>query len=60
MYLNPGLLRFDKFTLGKNNDGQGHVGDPRVGTAAIGQLILEAQIQDGARQIEKLRVSSRQ
>jgi creatinine amidohydrolase len=60
MYLNPGMLRFDKFTLGKANDGQGHVGDPRSGSALIGKLILEAQIQDGARQIEKLRASSRQ
>jgi hypothetical protein len=54
------MLRFDTFTLGKANDGQGHVGNPRVGTAAIGKLILEAQIQDGAHQIEKFRVSSRQ
>jgi creatinine amidohydrolase len=60
MYINPGMLRFDKFALGKANDGQGHVGDPRYATAAIGRLILEAQIQDGANQIKKLRVSSRQ
>jgi len=60
MYINPGMLRFDKFALGKANDGQGHVGDPRSATAAIGRLILEAQIQDGANQIKKLRVSSRQ
>lgn len=60
MYINPGMLRFDKFALGKANDGQGHVGDPRFATAAIGRLILEAQIQDGANQIKKLRVSSRQ
>jgi creatinine amidohydrolase/Fe(II)-dependent formamide hydrolase-like protein len=60
MYINPGMLRFDKFALGKANDGQGHVGDPRYATATIGRLILEAQIQDGANQIKKLRVSSRQ
>lgn len=59
MYLNPGMLRFDKFALGTANDGQGHVGDPRFATAAIGRLILDAQVQDGARQIERLRVSSR-
>jgi creatinine amidohydrolase len=60
MYINPGMLRFDKFALGKANDGQGHVGDPTKATAAIGKLILEAQISDGANQIKKLRVSSRQ
>jgi creatinine amidohydrolase len=60
MYVNPGMLRFDKFTLGKANDGQGHVGDPRAATAAIGKLILDAQIEDGVNQIRKLRVSSRQ
>ena len=46
--------------LGKANDGQGHVGDPTKATAAIGKLILEAQISDGANQIKKLRMSSRQ
>lgn len=45
--------------LGKANDGQGHMGDPRYSTAAIGKLILEAQVQDGANQIRKLRVNSR-
>jgi creatinine amidohydrolase/Fe(II)-dependent formamide hydrolase-like protein len=59
MYINPGMLRFDKFTVGKANDGQGHVGDPKAATAAIGKLILEAQIQDAAKQIQSLRVSSR-
>lgn len=59
MYLNPGMLRFDKFTLGKANDGQGHVGDPRSGTAAIGKLILEAQVEDAVKQIRSLRNSSR-
>lgn len=60
MYINPGMLRVDKFTLGKANDGQGHVGDPRRSTAAIGKLILEAQVEDAVNQIKKLRVSSRQ
>jgi creatinine amidohydrolase/Fe(II)-dependent formamide hydrolase-like protein len=60
LYINPGMLRVDKFTLGKANDGQGHVGDPRRSTAAIGKLILEAQVEDAVNQIKKLRVSSRQ
>jgi len=60
MYINPGMLRFDKFKLGVANDGQGHTGDPTKATAYIGKLILEAQISDGAAQIKKLSVSSRQ
>jgi creatinine amidohydrolase len=60
LYLNPGMLRIDKFKLGVANDGQGHVGDPTKSTAIIGKLILEAQISDGANQIKKLIVSSRQ
>jgi creatinine amidohydrolase len=59
MYINPGMLRFDKFALGKANDGQGHVGDPRSATAIIGKLILEAQVEDAVKQIKSLRVSSR-
>jgi creatinine amidohydrolase len=59
LYLDPSKLRVDKFTVGKANDGQGHTGDPRKATAYIGKLILEAQIEDGAKQIERLRVSSR-
>jgi len=59
MYINPGMLRFDKFTLGKANDGQGHVGDARFSTAIIGKLILEAQVQDAVNQIKRLRMSSR-
>ena len=50
----------DKFVVGKTNDGQGHTGDPRKATAYIGKLILEAQIEDATKQIQKLRVSSRQ
>lgn len=60
LYINPGMLRLDRMKPGKANDGQGHTGDPRKATAAIGKLILEAQIEDGANQIKKLRVSSRQ
>jgi len=59
MYINPGMLRFDKFALGKANDGQGHVGDPRFATAIIGKLILEAQVEDAVKQIKSLRVGSR-
>jgi creatinine amidohydrolase/Fe(II)-dependent formamide hydrolase-like protein len=59
MYINPGMLRFDKFTLGKANDGQGHVGDARYSTAIIGKLILEAQVEDAVKQIKSLRMSSR-
>jgi len=59
LYINPGMVRIDKFAVGKANDGQGHTGDPRKATAAIGKLILEAQISDGANQIKKVRVSSR-
>jgi len=59
MFINPGMLRFDKFALGKANDGQGHVGDPRFATAIIGKLILEAQVEDAVKQIRTLRVSSR-
>ena len=60
LYINPGMLRIDKFKLGVANDGQGHVGDPTKSTAIIGKLILEAQISDGANQIKKLIASSRQ
>ena len=60
LYLDPSKLRVDKFSVGKTNDGQGHTGDPSKATASIGKLILEAQIDDAARQIQKLRVASRQ
>jgi creatinine amidohydrolase len=60
LYINPGMLRIDQFKPGKANDGQGHTGDPRKATAAIGKMILEAQIQDGANQIKRLIVTSRQ
>lgn len=59
LYVNPGLLRLDKFRPGKSGDGQGHTGDPRKATAAIGKLILEAQISDAAKQIHQLRISNR-
>jgi creatinine amidohydrolase len=59
LYLDPSKLRVDKFVIGKSNDGQGHTGDPRKATAYIGKLILEAQIEDAAKQIQSLRASSR-
>jgi creatinine amidohydrolase len=59
LYLDPSKLRVDKFVVGKPNDGQGHTGDPRKATAYIGKLILEAQIDDATRQIQRLRVESR-
>jgi creatinine amidohydrolase/Fe(II)-dependent formamide hydrolase-like protein len=59
LYLDPSQLRVDKFVVGKANDGQGHTGDPRKATASIGKLILEAQIGDAVKQIQKLRVESR-
>ncbi len=60
LYINPGMLRLDRFVPGEGNDGQGHTGDPRKATAAIGKLILEAQVSDAANQINQLRISSRQ
>jgi creatinine amidohydrolase/Fe(II)-dependent formamide hydrolase-like protein len=60
LYLDPSKLRVDKFTIGRPNDGQGHTGDPSKATAYIGKLILEAQIEDAAKQIRALRVASRQ
>ncbi len=59
LYLDPSQLRVDKFVVGKPNDGQGHTGDPSKATAYIGKLILEAQIEDAAKQIQALRKSSR-
>ena len=59
LYLDPSQLRVDKFFVGKTNDGQGHTGNPSKATAYIGKLILEAQIEDATKQIQKLRVESR-
>ena len=59
MYINPSMLRVDKLVVGKTGDGQGHVGNPAKATALFGKRILEMQIEDGARQIRELRVSSR-
>ena len=59
MYLNPSMLRFDRMGPGKAGDGQGHVGNPAKATALFGKRILEMQIEDGTRQIQELRVSSR-
>lgn len=59
MFLNPSMLRLDRMGPGKAGDGQGHVGNPAKATALFGKRILEMQIEDGANQIEELRVSSR-
>ena len=59
MYINPSMLRFDRMTVGKAGDGQGHVGNPAKATALFGRRILEMQIDDATTQIRELRVSSR-
>ena len=59
MYLNPSMLRFDKMRPGKSGDGQGHVGNPAKSTALFGKRILEMQIDDAVKQIQRLRASSR-
>lgn len=59
MFLNPSMLRFDKMGPGKSGDGQGHVGNPLKASALFGKRILEMQVEDAARQIRDLRVSSR-
>jgi creatinine amidohydrolase len=59
MYLNPSMLRFDRMGPGKAGDGQGHVGNPAKATALFGKHILEMQVEDGVKQIQDLRVSSR-
>ena len=59
MYINPSMLRVDKLVVGKSGDGQGHVGNPAKATALFGRRILEMQIEDGAKQIRELRVTSR-
>ena len=58
-YLNPSLLRFGRMGPGKAGDGQGHVGTPAKATALFGQQILAMQVEDAARQIQELRLSSR-
>jgi creatinine amidohydrolase/Fe(II)-dependent formamide hydrolase-like protein len=59
MYLNPSMLRFDQMRVGKSGDGQGHTGNPTKATALFGKHILEMQIEDGAKQIQELRLSAR-
>lgn len=59
MYINPSMLRFDKFVVGKAGDGQGHVGNPAKATALFGRRILEMQVEDATTQVRDLRVSSR-
>jgi creatinine amidohydrolase len=59
MYLNPSMLRFDRMGPGKAGDGQGHVGNPARATALFGRQILIMQVEDAAKQIQELRLSSR-
>lgn len=59
MFLNPSMLRFDRMGPGKAGDGQGHVGDPAKATALFGRQILAMQVEDAAKQIQALRISSR-
>ena len=59
LYINPSMLRIDKFGLGRPGDGQGHIGNPAKATALFGKRILEMQIEDATKQIQELRVSSR-
>ena len=59
MYLNPSLLRFGRMGPGKAGDGQGHIGNPAKATALFGQQILAMQVEDAAKQIQELRLSSR-
>jgi creatinine amidohydrolase/Fe(II)-dependent formamide hydrolase-like protein len=59
MYLNPSMLRFERMGPGKAGDGQGHVGNPAKATALFGRRIVEMQVEDAARQIQELRLSSR-
>jgi creatinine amidohydrolase len=59
MYLNPSMLRFSRMGPGKAGDGQGHVGNPAKATAFFGQQILAMQVEDAAKQIQELRLSSR-
>ena len=59
MFLNPSMLRFDQMRPGKADDGQGHIGNPAKASALFGQQILAMQIEDGAKQIQDLRLSSR-
>ena len=59
MLLNPSMLRFDRMGPGKAGDGQGHVGNPAKASALFGQQILAMQVEDAAKQIQELRLSSR-
>jgi creatinine amidohydrolase/Fe(II)-dependent formamide hydrolase-like protein len=59
MYLNHSMLRFDKMTVGRSGDGQGHTGNPARATALFGKRILEMQVDDAVKQVQELRVSSR-
>ena len=59
LFLNPDMLRLDKFGLGVAGDGSGLVGNPSRATTAYGERILEMQIAAAVTQIRELRESSR-
>ena len=59
LFLNPEMLRLDRFAPGVSSDGSGLVGNPSQSTAEYGERILEMQIDAATRQIQELRVSSR-
>lgn len=59
MYLNPSMLRVSRMGPGKAGDGQGHIGNPARATALFGQQILAMQVEDAAKQIQELKLSSR-
>jgi len=44
---------------GKAGDCQGHVGNPAKASALFGQQILAMQVEDAAKQIQGLRLTSR-
>ena len=59
LFLNPALLRPERFAAGTRGDGSGVVGDPGRSTAAYGEQILEMQIEAAVSQIQRLAESSR-
>jgi creatinine amidohydrolase/Fe(II)-dependent formamide hydrolase-like protein len=59
LFLNPSMIRRDKFAPGKANDGSGVVGNPARSTVEFGRRIVEMQIAAAVAQIRALRESSR-
>ena len=59
LFLNPALLRPERFAPGTRGDGSGVVGNPGRSTAAYGEHILEMQIEAAVSQIRSLMASSR-